>query len=1613
MLKVHLEPALATAVPGTALMVTVVITNDGSEERSCRVRVVGLETPWVEHADGDLTVPAGSRMEVPVRVTLPHGFPRGETLVGIEVQPDGDDRPLVADVRLSVSDLESLNLGLSPVTVRGGWRGRFRLNVENRGTDPITIKLSGRGTGPEETKSELEFTFKPEELTLRPGERVKTKGYVSGRRPVFGAAKRRALTVTAQGQTSPRHVQGAFVQRPLMPKNILRIVGLVCVLAMWAGALTTGVRLTSSKKNDKAATAQEASAIADAAAQAAAKEAAAAAGAGSETVAPAAGATIAGQVKGPDDAGGITVAIRPVALADDLPEDITLISSSSDPAKESAQTLRREQTGPVGPTATTTTDAEGHWAFGGLKSPANYELTFSKAGFGERTYIVAVNDETPAVALDVAMVPGNGALSGAISGPDGPLGGVAVTVTDGTATFRATTPTSGDVGTWSVDGLSTPGTYLVSASLRGFGTESTSITLQSGDTKSGIDLTMVPGMGSISGHVSGAGSKLGNITVTATGGKVVRTASTLTVGDAGFYALPQLPIPGEYTISVAGDGWTPQTLALDLKGNASKVDLDLVRTTGSIVGTVTDADGKTLASTGVTLAQDKPIVKTLSAIDPAGSYELTGLEPGTYTLTFDRADFKSEAKIVTVAAGERKVVDTALTAQVGDKIPKDAIVRGIVRSNTTGNAIAGVRVALNGFTASTDATGGFVFDKVAPGSYDVAFTQASYQAATRTVRIGAKSDTTIDMTLLPLGGVQGLVTDLTATPISGATVTVTNDPAAVGQPAFSAPATTNASGQYSLLEQLPTGKYIATFTRAGYATRSRNFEAAAGTVAVGDIQLIELARIHGTIQTADSGTTGGFAALNGVHLLVEKLNGSTWSTVTDRSGVNGEYMITDLQPGDYRVTADKPGFGTSTKLLSALQLREERDGGLILTPGAQTITGRATFQDGAVLSPVVGATVSTSAVVGFDTLTVFPYLRPRTATLSTTTDVNGDWVLSGQLAGTSSSYVITKSGFTTLTMSLSPPISAGAADATLVPNPRNVTGTLSLIGVANPVTALPAVNINVAGGTFNATVHPDSAGNYSFTDLPVRSAYTLTISATGYHNTVTVIAVPSGDHAVTVVLSPLTLTQHSSFTPRVKTGAGVDLPGVDITVGSGTSVASDTNGQHAYTQQQPGTYTLTFQKAGYYDVTRTFTLAAGIDATDLNTPALAVTLLRLPTISVKVNGLLGATRTPLNAATVTARVIVAGVPGATATANATTNTYKFSGLDVGIYRVTIAATGYDTQVLPDITLAADDDNVVNVTTPIDLLQWSPLKLHLQSRFGTATDLDGVATKVHAIRTNQPGSTATPTIQANEPTINFSGTGGGTGLYTSTTNVEPGTYLITVNPTTHVTGTVSATVVAGTASSQVDLTIQQKPRITITTKSHLGASTPDINTATVTITGPGGTATVDHTGGTNIYVADGLSPGIYTITVAATDHDTQTLPPVTIADGDNYTNLVTLQKWSPLKLHLQSRFGTATDLDGVATNVHAIRTLDANGNGGLTGQPTIDFSGSGGGTGLYTATTNVEPGTYLITVNPTTHVLGTVSATVVAGTASSQVNLTIQQKPRITITTKSHLGASTP
>ncbi len=206
---------------------------------------------------------------------------------------------------------------------------------------------------------------------------------------------------------------------------------------------------------------------------------------------------VGGKVKGADPSGA-TVSIQRTSLVDENAQGATFVNDSP----SNALTMHYGHTGVTAPTLvasprTTTTDADGAWAFAGISSPGFYLIIISKPGYATTRYVVSAPEDGSPIVLDSDLVAGDGTLGGGVTGPDGAgLGGVDLTITDGTVTLKTITPTTGDIGKWSVTGLTTPGTYLVSASRRGFGTETKLVDLPAGGSVTDANIAMKAGVGS-------------------------------------------------------------------------------------------------------------------------------------------------------------------------------------------------------------------------------------------------------------------------------------------------------------------------------------------------------------------------------------------------------------------------------------------------------------------------------------------------------------------------------------------------------------------------------------------------------------------------------------------------------------------------------------------------------------------------------------------------------------------------------------------------------------------------------------------------------------------------------------------------------------------------------------------------------------------------------------------------------------------------------------------------------------------------------------------------------------------------------------------------------------
>jgi hypothetical protein len=571
------------------------------------------------------------------------------------------------------------------------------------------------------------------------------------------------------------------------------------------------------------------------------------------------------------------------------------------------------------PPLSTTPGVDGVWLFGDVPLGQSYEIVFSKPGFDTQSFVITPPADGSPVQLDVELVASVGAISGRVIGPAGGLGGVAITVTDGTLTFETTSATEGNIGSWSLEGLSTPGVYTVSAALRGFGTEVLQIQLGGGERRTSADITMQRGVGTVSGRVLGEnGSPLGGVTITATDGATTRTTTSLTEGNIGFFSIPQLDIPSTYTLTVELPGFVTQTRRVSLGGSIDGIDFNLVSSSLRLTGRVTSADGSGIVGAGVTLSTGDLQFRVPTAAAPdAGAFAVDDLPPGQYTVTFDHFQHVPATELRTLVAGQPPApLDVTLQRSSGPPPIGTGSLRVEVIDNdpTSGNprevANATVRVidVTTGTEVARDTQAGnnFLFSNLAVATYSVVVSAPSYNTATlRRVTVGLqqRSET---VGLQRLGAASGTLVDPTdpAKRFAGYRVLLFFEPRRPGDQPFVRTAPSNAEGVWQTSEDaLVTGTYSIEIERVGavldgYLVRGNQvLDPTAGgpmrfvvspdatePIVVSPIVADPHPEISGNVYRADSTTPSGVSPIDNSGLAV---------TMSCPGGVDASAIITD------------------------------------------------------------------------------------------------------------------------------------------------------------------------------------------------------------------------------------------------------------------------------------------------------------------------------------------------------------------------------------------------------------------------------------------------------------------------------------------------------------------------------------------------------------------------------------------------------------------------------------------------------------------------------------------------------------------------------------------------
>ncbi len=758
-MRVEITPSHVTVAGGQSVVLTIQVFNSSQVISAHRIRVLGIDERWMTLDNDQLSLFPDTSGIVTATITLPRGIPAGTRQLTVSVaELTPPQRTITATADLTVPAEAGARISLEPVSTSGGSTAAIGVVLENDGNSELDLRLDGI-----DEEDKVQFAFEPPVLHLGPGDRVTVAATLRARRPFAGSPKARTFIVRALGTDPPIETFGSFVQRPRLSRGALGLLGLLLAVTVFALVITS----TLNRVVDRSA------ADRDLALQ-----------------------VIQGERNGTAGAAG-SVAGK-----------VTLLTSGKGVGGVTVQAFPASNT--TTPAASIATADDGGYALSGL-SAGDYKLRFQGAGFVDlwypqsltvdnaKTVSVQANAATTGIDVRLGGLPGKidgtvvgsdptgatvtlrepGADAATLTAPVTPAGGreapsIAQTPTTAAPSTTSATDSGGALvtstivaadGAFHLDQVPSPSTYDLVVQKEGFATEVQPITLNAGEDRSGVEITLRKGDGTISGHITSANGPVGGATITATDGSATSATVSLTQDDVGSFTLRNLPTPATFTVLISKSGFASQTLTLSLAAGQQLTGVVAAVNggSGSISGTARDPAGNPLGGVAVTATSGSVSLHTVtssvsSPSNPLGSYTIAGLAiPDTYTVTFSRPDLASATQAVQLDQfGRRDVsgVDATLGAATG-------AVQGTVREQfidpdtqqQVTQGVGEVSVTLSGGpstyqtkTASNPASllGSYSLSSVPPGTYSITFSRTGAASVSYIISVTAGQVTTQD-----------------------------------------------------------------------------------------------------------------------------------------------------------------------------------------------------------------------------------------------------------------------------------------------------------------------------------------------------------------------------------------------------------------------------------------------------------------------------------------------------------------------------------------------------------------------------------------------------------------------------------------------------------------------------------------------------------------------------------------------------------------------------------------------------------------------------------------------------------------------------------------------------
>ncbi|MGI5458361.1 ricin-type beta-trefoil lectin domain protein [Streptomyces sp. CA-249302] len=227
-----LEPASVTVDPGGSTAVRLRLRNTGDVVDEYRFEPVGPIAPWTTVEPPSLRLYPGTTGVVELTFAPPRtpDATAGPNPYAVRITPtEHPEATTVPEGNVTIMSFTEVRAELVPPVVKGRFRGRPKLAVDNLGNTKLTASVSGNDNG-----DQLSYEIFPSNVQIEPGRAAFVNTKLKPRRIIWFGSKEQhpfALNVLRSG-VNPLPVEGTYVQKGFLPRWLATFFGVLLALTI-------------------------------------------------------------------------------------------------------------------------------------------------------------------------------------------------------------------------------------------------------------------------------------------------------------------------------------------------------------------------------------------------------------------------------------------------------------------------------------------------------------------------------------------------------------------------------------------------------------------------------------------------------------------------------------------------------------------------------------------------------------------------------------------------------------------------------------------------------------------------------------------------------------------------------------------------------------------------------------------------------------------------------------------------------------------------------------------------------------------------------------------------------------------------------------------------------------------------------------------------------------------------------------------------------------------------------------------------------------------------------------------------------------------------------------